>query len=897
MARRAYQLSICLIWLLSVTLIGQQTVNVGLTAFNGGELSPLMMGRVDYGKYEQGLRRCENLLPTAQGPVTRRPGTRYVATSKNSQTVRLLPFEYSLDDTYIIEAGNRYLRFYRQGAQVLDPNGDPYEIVTPFDTSEIAHLQYVQSANTMYLVDGNDPVQALTRTGHTAWTIADVNFTTGPFIPRDAGNQITLASDDVNGVVTLTASAPLFQSGHVGSIWKIYHKRIQNEVTGSFSVTPPEPNMLDIFQRLVNLIRNGQIGSTGTMESNGTSDPVLVSGAYNVTSHGTWSGTLSLQRSVDGGDSWEVVQTVVSANDNNMNTSDVETTPGALYRLAMTNWTSGKMTYIISIVNYYDYGVAKITAVTDPCTATAMILDDLVSTEPTAIWQEGYWSDYRGWPRALAFHEQRLWFGGSTTYPQTLWSSQTAEAEGDYEDMTTGTEDDGALIYTLPGKNLIRWLYSQSYLMVATAGGVGRLGMLDQGMTPTNIQYRLQTTSAAAPIQPVSVGDVLLYVERGGRKVRQYLYNYEADQFIAPDVSILAEHISATGLTGMAIQRSPQVIVWCTRADGQLVTMTYLREEQVTAWARQLTDGRVECIATLPAEDEDEVWFSVARTIYGTEVHYIEQLQPHDWGADPNDCWFVDSGLSFDGGPAVRVTNVTQADPAQVTVWTWPVDGDGVDLANGDQVRFTEVGGMIDLNGNVFTVADANVTAGTFTLRDDANSVAITSTVYSPFTTGGYVQRVENTFAGLEHLEGKTLAVWADSTVRPEVQVSYGSTTLDGWYNRVVEGLPYTSTLETMPLLIRTDAGPMLRAQKRIIVIGADFYQTIGPTMAGDEIHLTPVVKQDAISEAVPELYSEWREINNLEGGWSRTPTVWIRQSDPAPMTVRQIEADVRIGR
>jgi hypothetical protein len=943
-AKSSFRLSLlCLLCLACTVATAQDVVTVPLTAFNAGELSPKMEGRVDYSKYAQGLRQCENLLPLTQGPVIRRPGTMYVAATKNNGAVRLIPFEYSVDDTYMLEFGDLYMRVYRNQAQVLDGN-DPYEIVTPYDANEIGDLQFVQTSNSMYLVDGNDSPYVLTRAGHTNWTIEDVNFITGPFLPRESNAQTitilhpepnevdegygnvqpsyntefdiyekriaaqtftisgggnvsvsgasvkmyrgflgspgliyveiwptdanepngvavatkafdgsklsSLKSDwrsvtfddpvtllastmyalvvrapyalkqaywkydstgDVNDgqawystndgttwtalssgkadfafniestaagvppgdIVTLTTDEALFDAGHVGSVWKLYHQRV-----------------------------NGAM--SGTIDAAETTGGFPVSGSYNATSRGTWKGVLSLQRSDDDGATWTPVATVASDEDDNLNHSGSETASGILYRLEMIEYTSGKATFVISLTDYLDYGIVKITDVNDPCTATATILDDLVSTDPTNLWQEGSWSDYRGWPKAIAFHEQRLWFAGSTGYPQTVWATQTAESEGDYEDMTVvALDDDSALIYTLPGKNPIQWLYSySSYLMVGSAGGVGRLGSLEEAMTPTNIEYRLQTKSGASPIQPIGIGDVLLYVERGGRKVRQYLYQYDVDQFIAPDVSILAEHITSGGLLGIALQRSPQPIVWCPRADGEAVTMTYLREEEVTAWARQVTDGQIESIATLPGSEEDEVWWAVARTIDSNTVRYIEVLQPHDWGTDQNDCWFVDSGLYYDGEPAT-------------------------------------------------------------------------------------------TFENLDHLEGETVAIWADGVALEPMTVDSNTITLDDSYQHVVIGLPYASTLETMPLVISTSSGPMLRNQKRVTTIGIDFYESIGASAGASEATLQDVVRNSSSTD----LYSQWQEISDVDVGWLRKPTIWIRQEDPAPMCVRQIEAVVRVGR
>ena len=149
---------------------------VPITNFNTGQVSPLLEARGDFAKYNSASRTLENFLVTVQGPVLKRPGTKYIATAKTG-SVRLLPFEYSTDDAYIIETGNLYMRFYRrdddpesatfgESGQILD-SGDPVEIVTTFSTSELFSIQYALTDNEMYLVTGTDAPQILSRTSHT----------------------------------------------------------------------------------------------------------------------------------------------------------------------------------------------------------------------------------------------------------------------------------------------------------------------------------------------------------------------------------------------------------------------------------------------------------------------------------------------------------------------------------------------------------------------------------------------------------------------------------------------------------------------------------------------------------------------------------------------------------
>jgi hypothetical protein len=183
--------------------------------------------------------------------------------------------------------------------------------------------------------------------------------------------------------------------------------------------------------------------------------------------------------------------------------------------------------------------------------------------------------------------------------------------------------------------------------MVGTTGGIGRLGSADTTITPEEPPtYRMQARNGSAYIQAVHAVDAVLFVERGAQKVRELTYTYSADRFIAPDMTILAEHITGDGITEIAFQNRPDPILWCIREDGVLLSFTYQRDHDVMAWGEHTTgaSGEFESIDVIPGTDEDEVWALVKRTIDSNSVRYVEQFQPLDWGTDSNDCWFVDAG-------------------------------------------------------------------------------------------------------------------------------------------------------------------------------------------------------------------------------------------------------------
>jgi len=262
------------------------------------------------------------------------------------------------------------------------------------------------------------------------------------------------------------------------------------------------------------------------------------------------------------------------------------------------------------------------------------------------------------YPSVVSFFEQRLVFANTNNNPQTLWMSKN----GDHTNFTTGSGDDNALVYTIAANqvNAIRYLSATRVLTVGTSGGEYVVTASNDGpITPTTTLIRKYSNYGSALIEPVQVADVTLFVQRGKRKIREFKYVGEVNTaaYQAPEMTILAEHITKGGLTQFAFQQEPDSIVWATREDGTLLGMTYRREEEVVAWHKHIIGGSfssgqavVESIATLPSDTgEDKLFMIVKRTINGQTKRYVEQMKPFDFGGVTTNAHFVDSGLSYAG--------------------------------------------------------------------------------------------------------------------------------------------------------------------------------------------------------------------------------------------------------
>tara|TARA_A100000171_G_scaffold25312_1_gene23665 strand:- start:1681 stop:3717 length:2037 start_codon:yes stop_codon:yes gene_type:complete len=341
------------------------------------------------------------------------------------------------------------------------------------------------------------------------------------------------------------------------------------------------------------------------------------------------------------------------------------------------------------------------------------------------------------YPSVVTFFEQRLVFAGTNNNPQTLWFSKTA----DYDNFTTGTGADDALIYTIAANTVssIRWLSATRVLAVGTSGGEYVVTTENNGpITPTTTLIRKYSNYGTATVEPVQSADVTLFVQRGGRKVREFKYagDVNTSGYQAPDMTILAEHITEGGLTEFAYQQEPDSVVWCIRGDGVLLGMTYRREEQVVAWHKHeiggtytgtheslasatYAYGMVESIAVLPTDTgEDELYMIVKRTIASGTKRYIERMKTFDFGTVSTTAHFVDSGLAYSGSSTTTLTGLYHLKALSLSV-----------LANGaSHADKTESSGGITTDFAVTTAAvGLGYTSKIQTLRLEAGSVDGTS--------------------------------------------------------------------------------------------------------------------------------------------------------------------------
>ena len=280
-------------------------------------------------------------------------------------------------------------------------------------------------------------------------------------------------------------------------------------------------------------------------------------------------------------------------------------------------------------------------------------------------------------PSVVTFFEQRLVFAATNNNPQTLFFSKNAQ----YENFTTGTNDNDALIYTIASNkvNAIRYLSATRILNIGTSGGEYVLTTTNGSpITPTSTVIRKYSNYGCVSAEVVQVADVTLFAQRGARKVREFRYVGEVDVggYTAPDITVLAEHLTEGGIKEFAFQQEPESIVWARRNDGTLLGLTYRREEEIVAWHKHVIGGafgsgqaQVESIISLPTDSgEDEVYMIVKRTINGQTKQYVEVMKTFDFGSDTTAAFFVDSGLAYSGSSTTSLSGLFHLEGAATSV-------------------------------------------------------------------------------------------------------------------------------------------------------------------------------------------------------------------------------------
>ena len=826
------------------------------SSFAGGVLAPSLHARVDLAKFDSGAKTLENFVVHPHGGVSNRAGLQYVARAKGA-LVRLLPFEFSTLQTYILEFGDFYMRVIKDGGLVTETEvtisgaTQAYPVVVTATAHGYANGDWLyvsgvagmtrlnnrffkvanKSANSFEItdVDGNN----IDGTGFSAYTSggtsAKVYEIASPYAEADLADlSVTQSADTLYIAHTGYAPRSLTRTGHTAWTFttltfapSLAHPTGASASAGGGGETHKwqvTAVLAETFEESLPAAASSPATITGATAA----DPVVITAG----SHGFSDGDKILIESVAG--MTELNDRRFTVANKTVNTFELKGEDGA----AHTAYSSGGAASAVEIILTSAVALSTSNKATITWTAPAGevekfnvyrvkngiygfvgstedatydddgVVADLFDTPPKARNPFRLASDY---PGTVALHEQRAVWGASTNNPQKVWMSQSANFLN--MNVSTPSKADDAVTFTIAAKqvNAIKHFLTLDDLLILTGGGEWKVnGGEETAITPSNVNVKPQSYRGSGSVPPLVIGSTALYVQKAGKSVRDLGYQFEKDGYGGNELSILAAHLfKETTIVEWDYAQNPDSIVWCVLADGGAAAMTYLREHEVWAWTTHSTDGSYKSVAVITEGTEDVPYFVVKRTVNSTEMRFIERLHTRVFSAI-EDAFFVDSGLSYNGAAATIIS-------------------------------------------------------------------------------------------GLDHLEGESVAVLADGNVIPGMVVADGAITLPNAAAKVHVGMPYSATLESLPLggvTAQSGAGRRLKISKvqlrvenaRGIFAGPSTGELTEWKQRAAEVYGDPTALQTGTVEMT------------VLPSWSYDTTLVVRQTDPLPVTVLGMTAEVNVG-
>lgn len=634
--------------------------------FAGGEYAPSMYSRVDVARYTSGVKKLLNFIVHPHGGASNRPGWHFAAKAKYpSRKCRVHDFQFSSTQTYALELGHYYVRFFTNNGQISVSsatgwltstsynvgdyvtqssviyycivahtsgtfatdlaNGDwvaqtIYEVPTPYSETDLPSLNFTQSADVLFIFHPLYQTRQLNRLGSTNWTVTKYAFTFGPCQIPNSDTTLTITPSGTSGSgITLTASSALFNALQVGGLFQINHSLAEQSVSSS-------------------------LGSVAAGSS------IICGGTWRIITHGTWAATIAVQKSTDGGSNWTNIRTFSSASDFNANTFGTEdmsnNAPAFKVRLNMSAYTSGTCSYTLTADAFRNVGYIQITGYSSATVITGTVTKLLGATTATSDWAEGSWSDYRGWPAVGEFNQDRLITGNTANEPQTIWQTKASNYY-DYSRSQPLVDSDG-ITTNIPARQLngVNGFIPLTSLIALTSSSEWGIGAPDVPMSPLTITQKPYGFDGSNGLKPVIIKNRAVYVQFMGAVVLDLGFELISNSFTGANLSLLANHLfDGYSIIDMCYQQYPDSIIWMVRNDGILLSLTYLREQEVIAWAHHETEGLVESVCSLPSSGYNQVWLSVLRG----DTRFIEYMDHRMASTLPEDQFFVDCGISYDG--------------------------------------------------------------------------------------------------------------------------------------------------------------------------------------------------------------------------------------------------------
>lgn len=618
--------------------------------FAGGEIAPSCYARADTAKFLSGLRTCQNFFVQKHGGVANRGGTQFWAHTNSDGVARLIPFKSTSDAdvSVLIELGNGYMRFYsNEGVRLDVTSADGWGVDEEYAVGDV-----VENGGTFYYC-----ILAHTSTAPdeppfpTYWYEMPSNGSGGAIyqIPTPwAANISTVQYKQHGFVLTFTSHNAVPHELYRLALdeWALVPIAFgpNSEAPVPISVTPGAAGTLEPVY-LITTVRNI------TLEESLPSGPIEATASAFPT---TLAPNVLL---------WNAATDALEYN---------------IYKDPHGNGLFGYIGTAVGQESFNDTGFAPDYTITPPQH------EDLFASE-------------NNYPRVVGTYGQRRYFANTILDPEKTWGSRIGyPANFAY---STPLQLDDSLSFEIAGdeSQIVRHLVSLDRLVVLTENGEWIAYGEGEGgtITPTSINMRQQGWVGASYVQPVVIGNVIIYLQARGSIVRELTVGNPTKGLSGQDLSIYASHMfQGYTISRIAFAANPNNIAWFVRSDGVLLGLTYIPEQDVWGWHRHTTDGEIEDVCVLPIGNEDVVFVIVNRE----NGRFIERMMPRAFGED---AFYVDSGITASGsggtvdgldhleGQAVRVVADGEVLPDEYTV-----DGGEIDIPGSPSV--VQVGLPID---------------------------------------------------------------------------------------------------------------------------------------------------------------------------------------------------------
>ena len=704
--------------------------------FGRGELSPKLHSRADLDHFKMGLKACENFLVMRQGGLKRRPGTQFIGEVKDSsKPVRLIPFIFSANQAYVLEVGDCYFRVYANGGRV-----GSVEVATPWAAADIFALDYDQTNDVLDVVHKAYPPQRISRLAHTTWQVAGVATKDGPFLPLNAtattltpsatGNPIPVMTNDTSpSGIAAASNEGIFSASkafdgdpntgwfpNVPNGWLSYEFSSGKIITG-YAVSCPADTTLAGGGHVI----GDYAPKAWTFEGWNGSSYIALDAEFG---QNNWSAGETRFFPFTNSTAYTRYRLNITSNNGGpqvgVGTLSFLEDPSSAAAITLTasavTGINGGMGFAASDIGRFIallgadgvFHILQISAYISPTAVSAKLTTaPLPVAQATAQWRIGAWGPTPGWPAHVCTFEGRKVYARTNAQPSGVWATKSSGYGVTLDfGVSVPIVSDDAITLLLADANEIGWIAEGQSMAMGTAGSARTLGRdsLQNPFSAMNFRQTVVSNYGSQAVRPVKVGNSTIFGSIFGKALREFVLAQDGVTYDTPDITVLSEHLLASGIVQIAYAQEPDSIIWIVNGNGELIGLTYEKSQAMAGMHRHFVSdagGFVESVCTIPGQDRTEVWLVVRRTISGTTKRYIERFAAAFDGASMAvaDAWYVDCALQYNGTPATTVSGLSHLEGQTVSI-----------LADGArEPDVTVIGGSVTVSS---TRAASKITVG-----------------------------------------------------------------------------------------------------------------------------------------------------------------------------------------